>query len=80
MPASKAQQASVYRYMKKNYDMFQIRMPKGELDGIRTHAAARHESVNGFIRRAIAAQMERDALQSPVTNEPAAPPQDTVPE
>ena len=29
-PASKAQQKAVAKYMKENYDVFQIRMPKGK--------------------------------------------------
>ena len=47
IPASKAQQKAVSKYMKENYDVYQIRMPKGE-------------SVNGFINRAIDETMERD--------------------
>ncbi len=29
MPASKAQQKAVSKYMKENYDVFHIRMPEG---------------------------------------------------
>lgn len=60
MPASKAQQKAVSKYMKENYDVYQIRMPKGRKDEIRAHAEARSESVNGFINRAISETMERD--------------------
>ena len=53
MPASKAQQKAVSKYMKANYDVYQIRMPKGKKNAIKTHADGRGESLNGFINRAI---------------------------
>lgn len=62
MPASKAQQKAVSKYMKENYDVYQIRMKKGQKDAIKAHAASCGESVNGFIGRAIAETMERDRL------------------
>ena len=60
MPASKAQQKAVSKYMKENYDVYQIRMPKGRKELIKAHAEAHSESVNGFINRAIQEAMERD--------------------
>ena len=60
MPVSKAQQKAVTRYMKQNYDEIKVRVSKGQKDVIQTHAAARGESVNGFIGRAITETMERD--------------------
>lgn len=60
MPVSKAQQKAVTKYMKQNYDEIKVRVSKGQKDVIQTHAAARGESVNGFIGRAIAEAMERD--------------------
>lgn len=60
MPASKAQQKAVTKYMKENYDVYQVRMPKGRKETIKAHAEARNESVNGFINRAIQETMERD--------------------
>lgn len=60
MPASKAQQKAVSKYMKENYDVYQIRMKKGQKDAIKSHAGGRGESVNAFICRAIAETMERD--------------------
>ncbi len=65
MPASKAQQKAVSKYMKENYDVYQIRMKKGQRDTIKAHAAARGESVNGFIGRAISETMERDGAGDP---------------
>lgn len=60
MPASKAQQKAVNKYVKANYDLYQVKMPKGKKDAIKAHAEARSESVNGFINRAISETMERD--------------------
>ena len=60
MPVSKAQQRAVSKYMKENYDVYQIRMPKGQKEIIKAHAEARGESMNGFIGRAISEAMERD--------------------
>lgn len=60
MPVSKAQQKAVSKYMKENYDVYQIRMPKGRKAEIQAHAQAQGESVNGFIGRAISEAIERD--------------------
>ena len=60
MPASKAQQKAVAKYMRENYDMYQIRMPKGKKDAIRAHAESRGESLNAFINRAVDETMERE--------------------
>ena len=65
MPASKAQQKAVTKYVKAKYDRFGLTMPKGQLDTIKAHAAAQGESVNGFINRAIDHEMERDGLEGP---------------
>lgn len=54
--------------MKENYDVYQIRMPKGKKDSIKAHAEARGESVNGFINRAIDETMDRDKA-APVGSE-----------
>lgn len=60
MPASKAQQKAVNKYIKENYDVFQIRMPKGKKDIIKAHAESRGESVNSFINRAVDEMIKRD--------------------
>lgn len=62
MAVSKAQQKAVSKYMKENYDVYQIRMPKGKKDTIKAHAEARGESVNAFINRAIDEAMEREKV------------------
>lgn len=65
MPASKAQQKAVSKYMKENYDVYQIRMKKGQKDTIKAHAETRSESVNGFITRAIQEAIARDSAGGP---------------
>lgn len=67
MPASKAQQKAVSKYMKANYDEIKVRVPKGQKEAIQTHAATRGESVNGFINRVISEAIERE--QKAETNE-----------
>lgn len=68
MPATKAQQKAVNKYMKENYDEIKVRVEKGRRDKIKAHAEARGESVNGFIGRAITETMDRDNL-SPAASE-----------
>ena len=60
MPVSKAQQRAVSKYMKENYDEIKIRVAKGRRETIKAHADSCGESVNAFIARAIASQMEQD--------------------
>lgn len=60
MPASKAQQKAVNKYMAANYDRVNLTMPKGKRDTIKAHAQTTGESVNGFINRAIDETIERD--------------------
>lgn len=60
MPASKAQQKAVSKYMKQNYDEIKVRVKKGRKAEIKSHADAIGESVNNFIGRAIDQTMERD--------------------
>ena len=59
-PASKAQQKAVSKYMKANYDVYQVRMPKGRKEEIKEHADKLGESVNHFVNRAITETIERD--------------------
>ena len=65
MPASKANQRAVNKYVKNNYDRVNVTMPKGKKDIIQVHATAQGESVNGFINRAIDHEMERDSQKQP---------------
>ena len=63
MPASKAQQKAVNKYMAANYDRIILTVEKGRKEIIKAHAEARGESVNGFINRAIENQMDIDEKQ-----------------
>lgn len=60
MPASKAQQKAVNKYMAANYDRINLTVTKGRKAVIQAHAQAQGESVNGFVNRAIDETMERD--------------------
>lgn len=60
MPASKAQQKAVQKYVAEKYDRVMLTMPKGEKDSIKAFAASRGESMNAFIYRAIQETMERE--------------------
>ncbi len=60
MAVSKAQQAATNRYREKAYDRIEIVAPKGRKEQIKAHAEEHGESVNAFINRAIAHEMERD--------------------
>ncbi len=51
-------------YAKKAYDDVRLQVKKGKKDIIKAHAEARHESVNGFINRAIDEQMKRDEKEA----------------
>ena len=46
--------------MKENYDMYQVRMPKGRKAEIKAPTDQLGQSVNGFINAAIDEKMERD--------------------
>ena len=60
MPASKAQQKAVAKYMTANYDEIKVRVAKGQKDKIKAHVAETGESVNAFVVRAIEETMTRD--------------------
>ena len=51
MPASKAQQRAVAKYMAANYDELKLRIPKGRKKDIETHISENEDfdSVNGWI-------------------------------
>lgn len=70
MPASKAQQKAVNKYMAANYDRINLTVPKGHKEEIKAHSEALGESVNAFINRAIAEAMERDNVAPAVSCEP----------
>lgn len=53
------------KYIAKTYDRINLTVMKGQKETIRAHAAARGESVNAFISRAIRETMERDQTANP---------------
>lgn len=59
-PASKAQQKAVAKYMKENYDIFQVRMPKGKKEQVRAAAESAGKSLNGYINEAIDEKMQTE--------------------
>lgn len=65
MPVPKANQRAVNKYKKNNYDRIEITVPKGQRDIFQAHAAARGESTNAFIGRAIQEAMARDGTGNP---------------
>jgi len=61
VPASKAQQKAVNKYMAANYDRINLTVEKGKRNIIKAHAAQTDGgSVNAFINRAIDETMARD--------------------
>lgn len=74
MPISEAQQKAVNKYVKNNYDRINVTFPKGKKAVIQSHAAARGESVNAFINRAVLETMMHDT-PSTVATDPQNKPQ-----
>ena len=60
MPASKAQQKAVAKYMKNNYDEIKIRVNKGSKTPLQEAAKDKGESINGYIKNAIQARYKAD--------------------
>ncbi len=58
-PISEARKRANETYL-KTQDEIKIRVPQGQKAEIQAHAEARGESLNGFVKRAIAETMERD--------------------
>lgn len=63
MPASKAQQKAVAKYMAANYDELKIRLPKGERDRVRAYADSQGQSVNALIRDLLQREMAGFVIQ-----------------
>ena len=60
MPISEARRKANERYNAKAYDEIKVRVPQGHKAELQAQAEQRNESLNGFINRAIDAQLERD--------------------
>ncbi len=67
MPYSEAQKRATDKYKRENYKRIPLDVPKADYETIKSHSAARGESVNGFVKRAISETMERD--NAPQTQE-----------
>ena len=60
MPYTKAGAKATEKWRSENQDRIYVKLPKGEKQKIQDHAAARGESQNDFMRRAIHETMARD--------------------
>ena len=74
----KTSAASINKYKAKAYDRIGLEVPKGDKEKILNHATSHGESINGFIRRAIQNQMERDTAAAPADTEQSAAEQKEV--
>ena len=59
---TEAQKKAIDKYRSEKVERISCWLPKGEKEKIKNHAAARSESVNGFVRRAINETIERDGM------------------
>lgn len=57
---SQAQNKATQKYIKNNYDEFKIRLEKGKKDIIKNYANEVNESLNGYIKKAIADRIKND--------------------
>lgn len=62
MKQTEAQLRATKKYHEK-LDNLQIRVPKGSKDKIAEHAAAKGESLNAFVVRAVNETIERDSAK-----------------
>ena len=60
MPLTEARKRANAKYNAKAYEQLITRVPKGRKADLQAHAAAREESLNGFVIRAIDETVERD--------------------
>lgn len=63
MTVSKAQIRAVQKYVSKNYDRLELRLPKGNRDSVKEHAEKMGESLNQFLVRAVMETMRRDGVK-----------------
>ena len=61
MAYSEVGKKATYKYLSK-FEVLRFRVPLGERQKIVDHAAARGESLNVFLNRAVKETMERDAV------------------
>ena len=63
MAITEKRKETMMEYAKKNLKRIPLDVQKEHYETIKVHAAARGESVNGFIKRAIDEAIERDSLK-----------------
>ncbi len=61
--SGKTSAASKNKYNAKAYDRIVIFLPKGEKDSVKTAADVAGQSMNAYIKQAIAERMERENKQ-----------------
>ena len=61
VPYTKAGAKATEKWRSENQDRIYVKLPKGEKQKIQDHAAARGESQNDFMKRAIHETMARDS-------------------
>ena len=69
MPASKAQQRAVAKYMAANYDEIKVRIPKGQKATVQAAAEREGESINSYTSKALLARMGLTAWAWPEAKE-----------
>ena len=60
MTLTEGRKKSMYKYARENLKRVPLDLTKDLYEDVKNHAQSRGESVNGFIKRAIAETMERD--------------------
>lgn len=63
MPVSEAQRRAINKWDAK-HEVLRFRVPLGQREVIRQHAANRGESINAFLVRAVKEAIERDLKES----------------
>lgn len=66
MALSESRKKSMYKYARENLKRVPLDLPKDLYEEVKAHAQSHSESVNGFIKRAIAETMERDSTAQEV--------------
>lgn len=60
MASTEAQKRASAKWHREKVDDLRIRVPKGQREIIREHAASQGETINAFVFRAISETIERD--------------------
>ncbi len=60
MAPTEAQKRAIEKWNREKVDDLRIRVPKGQREVIREHAASQGETINAFVFRAISETIERD--------------------